>query len=47
MAEKTFSYSIETEIPSNYFGNLMDFTYQKYILPQRQRFANVSQKVKD
>jgi heat shock protein HtpX len=44
MTEKTFSFSIGTDIPPNYAINLMDFIYQKYILSQKQRFANVSKK---
>jgi heat shock protein HtpX len=42
MSDKTFSYSIETDIPSSYIRNLMDFIHQKYILPQQQLFADVS-----
>lgn len=42
MTEKAFSYLIETDIPSTYIRNLMDFIYRKYILPQEQRFTNIS-----
>lgn len=46
-ADRTFSYSIETDVPSSYFGSLMDFIYRRYILPQEQLFANVSRKILD
>jgi len=47
MSNRTFSYTIETEVPSNYLGNLMDFIYQKYILPQKKEVTNVSRFVRD
>ena len=47
MSNKTVSYTIETEVPSNYLGNLLDFIYRKYVLPQAQRFANVSRAIVD
>jgi heat shock protein HtpX len=47
MQSKSFSYTIETEVPSNYLRSLLNFIYRKYILPQKQRFANVSRKVAD
>jgi heat shock protein HtpX len=47
MHSKSFSYTIETEVPSNYLRSLLNFIYRKYILPQKQRFANVSRKVVD
>lgn len=42
MSDKTVSYAIETEVPSNYLRNLMDFIWRNYVLPQGQRLANVS-----
>lgn len=47
MSNKTVTYTIETEAPSNYLGNLLDFVYQKYILPQAQRFVNISRAIVD
>jgi heat shock protein HtpX len=44
MADGIFSYLIETDIPSNYAGSLMNFIYQKYVSPQLPRFTNVSNK---
>jgi heat shock protein HtpX len=44
---KTVSYLIETEVPAGYIGNLLDFIYQKYLAPQRDRFANISRPVVD
>jgi len=38
----TLSYSIETEVPLEYMGELIDFILKKYILPEREQFANVS-----
>jgi heat shock protein HtpX len=42
MTSKTFSYTIEPEIPAVYMGSLLDFVYQKYVQPQPRRFADVS-----
>jgi heat shock protein HtpX len=42
MFDKTVSYILETDVPSNYIGNMLDFIYQKYLLAQKQRFINVS-----
>jgi heat shock protein HtpX len=42
MSSKSVSYSVDLEIPESYIGNLLDFIYQKYLLPQEKRFANVS-----
>jgi heat shock protein HtpX len=42
MANRTFSYTIEPEIPASYMKNLLDFVYQKYVQPQEQRFTDVS-----
>jgi len=45
LSNKGVSFVIETETPSNFMGSLLDFVYQKYIFPQKQRFTNVSRKV--
>jgi len=42
-----FSYTIETEVPSSYLENLLDFIYKKYLLPQEKRFANISRAILD
>jgi heat shock protein HtpX len=47
MAERTFTYTVETEIPPNYRRNLLDFIYQKYILPGEKMFENVSKDTTD
>ena len=47
MTEKTYSYTIETEIPINYRSELLDFIYQKYIASQEKRFANVTRTTMD
>ncbi len=47
MSGKTVSYEIETEVPSSYIGNLLDFVYQKYLLPQREQFRNFYRKTVD
>ena len=41
---KTVSYSVDTEITSEHLQELMDFIEQKYIVPHRERFADVSKK---
>ena len=47
MSVESFSYTIETEVPSSYLRSLIDFIYGKYIITQKQRFVNVSRKVVD
>jgi heat shock protein HtpX len=47
MSDKTVSYTIETEVPPNYLGNLLDFIYRKHALPLGQRLANVSRGIVD
>jgi len=42
MGDKIASYVLETEVPNNYIGNMLDFIYQKYLLAQKQRFINIS-----
>jgi heat shock protein HtpX len=34
-------YPVEVEIPVSYMRNLLDFVYQKYLLPQRNRYADI------
>jgi heat shock protein HtpX len=43
----TLSYSIETEVPSEYMGDLIDFIQKKYILPEQKQFTNVSKETVD
>jgi len=42
MPSKSVSYPIELEIPESYIGNLLDFIYQKYLQPQKERFTDIS-----
>lgn len=42
MSEKTVSYEIEPDIPVKYVESLLDYIYQKYLLPQKERFTRVS-----
>ena len=37
-------YKIDTEIPLSYTEKLLDFMQQKYLLPQKDRFTNISRK---
>jgi heat shock protein HtpX len=42
MSYNTVSHVLETEVPNNYIANMLDFIYRKYLLVQKQRFANIS-----
>jgi len=47
MSDKAVSYAIETAIPPNYLGKLLDYIHQKHLLPQEQRFVNISKAILD
>jgi heat shock protein HtpX len=42
MLSTSVSYVLETDVPNNLIGNMLDFIYQKYLLAQKQRFTNIS-----
>jgi heat shock protein HtpX len=42
MSERMISYKIEIDIPNKYLENLLDYIYQKYLLPQREKFTRIS-----
>jgi heat shock protein HtpX len=45
MQRESLSYTIETEVPPNHQRSLLYFIYRKYLIPQKQRFTNVSRKI--
>ncbi len=42
MSNKTISYKIEPQIPSTYVRNLFEFIYRQFLLPQKNRFTDIS-----
>jgi len=42
-SEKTISFEIRTEVTEAYFGDLLTFIYQSYILPVHLHFTNIRQ----
>jgi hypothetical protein len=43
----TMSFAIETEVTSAYYEELLNYTYQKYLQPQSESYANVKRDVVD
>ena len=43
MADSIVSFSIDTEVASAQYEELIKYVYQNYVLPNRKRFTNVSQ----
>ncbi len=42
MPKETVSYVIEPQVPSTYIRNLYEFIYRQFLLPQRERFTDIS-----
>jgi heat shock protein HtpX len=42
MLKETASYTIEPQMPQSYVSNLYEFLYRKFLIPQKERFADIS-----
>lgn len=42
MSSHTSSYTISPEVPQSYIGNLYEFMYRGFLLPQKVRFTDIS-----
>jgi len=47
MAESAVSFTIDTEVTSAYYEELVKYTYQNYVLPMGKHFTNVNQAIFD
>ncbi|MBT0158526.1 M48 family metalloprotease [Candidatus Bathyarchaeota archaeon A05DMB-2] len=45
MSLQSRSYSIVPEVPRSYIGNLYEFVYRSFLVPQKLRFADISRSV--
>jgi heat shock protein HtpX len=47
MTDSAVSFSIETEVTPAYYGELIKYTYEKYVSPMGKNFTNVNQSLID
>ena len=45
MSSQVRSYSIVPEVPESYIGNLYEFIYRSFLLPQKLRFSDISRSI--
>jgi heat shock protein HtpX len=40
--ERNVSYTVEPQVPTSYVGNLYEYIYRKFLVPQKERFSDIS-----